>query len=304
MVISAGVYKRDINMKTNKLYQSVMGLVVGDALGVPYEFAERMDLDSNPVTDMTGFGAYNQPAGTWSDDSSLMLATLESFKRLDKIDCTDIMENFLKWRYDGKFTPHGTAFGIGRATDTAINNYKNGMPVTECGCRGEHDNGNGSLMRILPLAFIEHTDEDIKNVSALTHAHEISIKTCEIYLSVAENLLNGCDIEAAISKAISEVEITTIFKRLYGIKNIPRSEIHSKGYVVDTIEASMYCLLNTDNYRDCVLMAVNLGNDTDTTSAVAGGLAGIFYGIGGKKGIPCSWIEKIIRKEWIENLCR
>lgn len=291
-------------MNTNKLYQSVMGLVVGDALGVPHEFAEREDSDRHPVTDMTGYGTYNQPVGTWSDDSGLMLSTLESIKRLDKIDCVDIMENFVRWRYDGKFTPHGTAFGIGRATDTAINNYRNGMSITECGCRGEHDNGNGSLMRILPLAFIEHNKEDIKNVSALTHAHEISVKACEIYLSVAENLLNGCDIETALNKTLAEIEIPPIFKRLYGIKNIPRSEINSKGYVLDTIEASMYCLLNTDNYRDSVLMAVNLGNDTDTTAAVAGGLAGIIYGIGGEKGIPYDWIEKIVRKEWIESLCR
>lgn len=283
---------------TNKIYDAIIGLVVGDAVGVPVEFKAR---DAFTVADMIGHGTYNQPAGTWSDDSSLTLATLESIGRLGMVDPRDIMINFERWLYDGEFTPHGEVFDCGRTTHAAIRRFTNGVPLVQCGGRDLMDNGNGALMRILPLVFFS---PDVVNVSAvvnLTHNHFISRKACWIYISTAFYLMVGESPEF-VGKLIGNLGIGE-FSRISRIKDLKRDEIFSDGYVVHTLEAALWCLLNTDSYRDCILKAVNLGEDTDTVAAIAGGLAGILYGVGGDRGIPEEWIAKIARKEWIKDLC-
>jgi len=281
----------------SKVYDGIMGLIVGDALGVPFEFLER---DTFKVTDMTGYGTYRQPPGTWSDDSSMTIATVESIGRLGKIDINDIMENFCKWCDKEEFTPYGTVFDIGGTTRRSIQRYMGGTEPLKCGGESIYDNGNGSLMRILPIAFVPHTDEDIDNVSKITHAHRISLTACRIYIKAAEQINEGKNIKAILSE--NEMYINE-FSNIPNLYKYNRDDIKSSGYVVDTLEAAFWCLLNTNSYRDCVLTAVNLGEDTDTVAAVAGGLAGIIYGCGGQKGIPERWIEQVARKDWIKELC-
>lgn len=186
---------------TEYLKSAMLGLIVADALGVPYEFKER---DTFKVTGMTGYGTHNQPAGTWSDDSSMALATLDSFIKKDEIDLHDIMRNFLAWFKDNSYCPHGDCFDIGHTVATALGRYDEGSfyshsKPTRYGCRGFNDNGNGSLMRILPVAFVEHTVDDILDLSSLTHAHEISLMSCRLYVQIAENLMNGMSKEDAIT---------------------------------------------------------------------------------------------------------
>lgn len=282
----------------SKIYNGIIGLVVGDALGVPAEFKKR---DTYKITDMIGYGTHNQPPGTWSDDSSMTLATLESIGRLKKIDLSDIMRNFYRWLYEKEFTPYGDVFDVGGATRRAIERYAAGMPIEECGGKEITDNGNGALMRILPLAFLNWDYEDICDVSGLTHAHSISQKACLLYLSAADGIMRGDSCEKVIADIRSDSWSETIGLR--DPRELKREDVKSTGYVVDTLEAALWCLYNTDNYRDCVLSAVNLGDDTDTVAAVAGGLAGLMYGCGGKKGVPEEWISKIARKKWIEDLC-
>lgn len=287
------------NKTMSKIYNGIMGLIVGDALGVPVEFKKR---DTYKITDMTGYGTYNQPPGTWSDDSSMTLATLESITRLKKIDLYDIMRNFYRWLYEGEFTPYGKVFDVGGTTRCAIDKYAKGTPAEECGGKKITDNGNGALMRILPLVFLNWDFKNICDVSGLTHAHGISQKACLLYLSAADKIIRGASCEKIISDMYSDSWSTTI--RLRDPRVLKREDIKSTGYVVDTLEAALWSLYNTDNYRDCALTAVNLGDDTDTVAAVAGGLAGLMYGCGGKRGIPKEWISQIARKEWIKNLCR
>lgn len=288
------------HLNTDRLYDAIMGLAVGDALGVPYEFAKR---GTFTATDMVGYGSHNQPVGTWSDDTSMTLATLESIKAYGKIDIYDMMLNFCDWYEDGVFTPHGKVFDIGITTRNAIDAYLNTSKLPdECGGKLITDNGNGSLMRILPLAFIKHSAEDIYKVSALTHAHEISMKACEIYVNIATGLLENKNKFEAVEDAFWASPMSEL-NRLDIIHLINEDDIRSSGYVVDTIEAACWCLLTTNTYKDCVLAAVNLGDDTDTTAAVAGGLAGIYYGVGGKAGIPEKWISKIVKKDYIKELC-
>lgn len=282
----------------NKIYDAIMGLVVGDAIGVPVEFKLR---DTFVITDMIGYGTHNQPAGTWSDDSSMTLATLESIGRLGKIDPTDIMQNFQKWLCNYEFTPYDEVFDVGKTTQEAICRFVDGASIENCGGNDYMDNGNGSLMRILPLVFCKPNFEDVSKISGLTHNHPISRKACMIYLLVAHQLLNGKCLETSIK--MIEPFATKEFSRLSNIEKLRREEIISDGYVVHTLEAALWCLINSESYTDCVLMAVNLGGDTDTTAAVAGGLAGILYGTGNEKGIPKKWIEQIAKKDWIEDIC-
>ena len=295
-----------------KFYNAIIGLVVADAVGVPVEFKER---DTYELTDMIGYGTYNQPPGTWSDDSSMTLATLESMVRLQRIDPADIMNNFYEWLQNNKFTPWGKVVDVGGATRRAVVRYANGTDPAKCGGKTRMDNGNGALMRILPVALVAESDPYkkmllIKEVAGLTHNHAISHIACFIYAFMVESLLNGVDKRSALSNALQvvggycgETEMWCEFKYLPEIGKYEREEIKSSGYVVDTLEAALWCLMNSSNYKDCVLLAANLGNDTDTVAAVAGGLAGILYGCGSEEGIPEKWIEQIARKDWIKDLC-
>lgn len=279
----------------SNIYNGIMGLVVGDALGVPFEFKKR---DTFKCTDMTGYGTYNQPPGTWSDDSSMTLATMSAIIKSGEIDLTAIMESFVSWYVYGEFTPYGKAFDIGNTTRRAIYRYTNNREIENCGSRHITDNGNGSLMRILPLAFIPHTVDDIYKVSALTHAHQLARQACKFYIYTAEKIMSGASHREIF--ALNEEWEKTGIRRMAGLE---RQHIRSTGYVLDTLEAAMWCFCHTNNYRDCVLTAVNLGDDTDTVAAVVGGLAGLKYGVGGEKGIPLDWIEQIARADWIKNLC-
>lgn len=283
----------------SKVYDGIMGLVVSDALGVPVEFKER---DTYHVTDMIGYGTHFQPPGTWSDDSSMTLATLDSIGQKGEINPTGIMWNFIYWYFEHEYTPNGLVFDIGNTTRIALERFDRNTPIENCGGRTAMDNGNGSLMRILPLAFVDHTDQDIVNVSSLTHAHPVSLAACIIYVEIAKNLMKGVPIDVAVYAASIRTGLSE-YGRLKNVDKLSRDEIKSTGYVVDTLEAALWCLYHSESYSDCVLKAVNLGGDTDTIAAVAGGLAGLLYGVGGEKGIPERWIEQIPRREWIADLC-
>ncbi|WP_322170288.1 ADP-ribosylglycohydrolase family protein [Acutalibacter caecimuris] len=197
----------------------------------------------------------------------------------------------------------GKIFGVtlNAAERRAIRRYDMGIASLECGGKLESDNGNGALMRILPVALYSDSVQDVEKATTLTHAHSISRITNLSFWCLCQEVLFG----AGVKEGIREIkwQCAPPFNRLPYLDTLTRDEIRSSGYVVDTLEAALWCILKTDNYRDCVLMAVNLGEDTDTVAAVAGGLAGIAYGIGGEKGIPEEWIKQIPRREWIAKLC-
>jgi ADP-ribosyl-[dinitrogen reductase] hydrolase len=308
---------------SNNILNGIMGLCVADALGVPVEFEDRETIRNNPVIDMRSYGTYNQPAGTWSDDTSMTLCLTDSLS--NGLDYNDIMTNFAKWINTGDYTPYGETFDVGNATSKALMRFARGAAPLDCGGLGENDNGNGSLMRILPILFYlqvtygtEITANNdamniIHNVSALTHAHKRSLIACGIYISVANMLIGDMDLSLAVDMGIYNAveyykkhdefaEELPCYKRLSNktFSKIPLKNIKSSGYVVDTLEAAIWCLLKTKNYKDCVLTAVNLGEDTDTVAAVAGGLAGLYYGY---ESIPKEWLSVIAKRDYIESLC-
>jgi ADP-ribosylglycohydrolase len=293
----------------------LMGLCVGDALGVPVEFTSRAERIKFPVTKMLGYGTWNQPPGTWSDDSSLTFCLAESLCRGYSLEA--IALSFWRWYKQAYWTPRGEIFGIGETTHAAMMRINQGVPPLEAGGTSEMSNGNGSLMRILPMAYYHKTLDfgelisRVHEVSCITHAHVRSQMACGIYTSIAIELLKGYNLPVAYSQGLQKIQAIYSqpkfvgeiphFARVFSgdIASLPIDEIKSGGYVIDTLEASLWCLLNSSSYAEAVLKAVNLGGHTDTTAAVTGGLAGIYYGI---EGIPQQWVNSIARKQDIINL--
>ncbi len=301
----------------------VMGVVIGDALGCPVQFETREEVAGHPIAGMRGNGTFNLPAGSWTDDSSLTLALLESIKRLDHIDLNDVMNNFIKWLDEGVFTPFGNAYDIGRGTMWGIEMYKKHKDPLHCASDDEWNNGNGSLMRIMPacLFCVEKKLNDdeaiaiIHQVGSLTHAHIRSNIACGLYYFMVKAVLEGKDslqerLQSGLNhgfafykKLLADQENVTFYDRLRNLTNFaatPSDAIKSSGYVVDALEAAVWSLINTDSFDKALLKAVNLGDDSDTVGAIAGGLAGLFYGYG---AIPKDWLLAIQRREWIESMC-
>lgn len=264
-----------MRIDTKFMRELAYGAAVGDALGVPFEFRPR---DTFECKGMTGHGTYNQPVGTWSDDTSMTLATCESILWNGGIDVADMLNNFRGWMHNGAFTPFGYAFDKGNTTQVAI---RQGRGLTD-----EMSKGNGSLMRIAPLAATDCTDEQIRDVSAITHATELCMDLCVSFVHMLR------DVHEAPERAKSIVDEYSL------MSGMERAEIGSSGFVQDTYDAAAWCFLTTDSYRDCVLKAVNLGEDTDTTACVAGALAAAAYGLG---AIPVEWIGQLQAVEEIER---
>ena len=299
----------------SKTLSGLMGLCVGDALGVPVEFSSRPEREKSPVTSMLGYGTWNQPPGTWSDDSSLTFCLADCL--CSGFSLEEIASSFWRWYHEAYWTPYGEVFDVGNTTSGAIADFHRGVPPLEAGGKSEKSNGNGSLMRILPMAYchkmldFEELIQRTHQVSCITHAHVRSQIACGIYISIAVCLLQGLDLKSAYIQGLKNIQTIYCaaeytsemphFERVLGgkIANLPEDLIRSSGYVIDTLEASLWCLLNSSSYAEAVLKAVNLGSDTDTTAAVTGGLAGIYYQV---NNIPAEWINRIARKQDVIEL--
>lgn len=255
---------------SDKIKSVLFGVAVGDALGVPVEFNSRHTIRKNPVTDMVGYGTYNLPPGTWSDDSSLTFCLAEALT--NNFDLTTIGQNFVKWCYNNYWTPRGNVFDIGIATRQAIDRLAKGERPDLAGGFDESNNGNGSLMRILPLLFylldkpINERYEITKQVSSITHGHIRSVIACFYYLEFARQLFAQKDkfeiyknLQTEITTHLTSLSINpteiALFDRLLkqDIYELREENIFSSGYVLHTLEASIWCLLTTDNYKETVL---------------------------------------------------
>lgn len=305
----------------------MMGLVVGDALGMPVQFVDRDELKKHPVETMEGYGTYNMPPGTWSDDSSMALATLDSIREKGGVDLNDIMIRFGYWLMYGEYTPFGEAFDIGNTCLDAIKQYAIAEDVDTCGKTGEWANGNGALMRIMPVCLyayekvaakewdLKQALECVHQTSALTHNHMRSKMACGIYYFMINNVIEGCGtllerLQNGVDDAVkfyhgdivNHVELA-YYARLFHLDEFAErseDEIKSSGYVVDSLEAAVWSLVTTDSFEEALLRAVNLGDDADTVGAIAGGLAGLYYGYG---SVPEEWRKQIVKGEEIVGLC-
>lgn len=310
----------------------VMGVVTGDAFGSPAQFRNRSEFTDNPITEMEYCACFDMPPGSWTDDSSLTIATLDSIVREKGYNLTGIADNFVSWLYKGEFTPFGKAYDIGFGCESGIDNYAYYKDAKTSGRDTENNNGNGSLMRIMPMCLYGYelqkrictSDNEviqmIHEASGITHRHLRAQMACGLYFYMVKSILDNkafdkgmtlteC-LQAGIDNGLKYYgqdirNLTEIayFGRLFHLdelKEVKSDDIRTSGYVIDTIEAVVYNLITTDSYESCLIQAINMGGDADTVGAIAGGLAGLFYGY---DAIPDRWISKVQRKDYIEDMC-
>lgn len=313
-------------MMLNKdtILSGVLGLALGDAVGVPFEFKGRSTIKDYDLSRMWGRGTHNQPVGTWSDDTSMVLATLDALNS-NVGSIGSIMDNFSRWLNSGKYTANGDVFDVGGTTYRAIKRYDTGEALALCGEDDEYSNGNGSLMRMLPVAYYiwlrrglkidENTVKMIGMYSSLTHAHELSKECCVYYVYVALHIIaegGNIGLQRAVMRGIRSVE--NYYKHRGGsavlnargvdslsdILHLDEDAIRSTGYVVDSLEASLWSLYRSTDFKSAVCNAVSLGGDTDTIGAITGSLAGLYYGL---NNLPKDWMRKLRNKELICGIC-
>ena len=306
-------------MFLHKIQSVMFGHAVGDALGVPVVRKKREDLDKDPVTNMRGFGSYNLPAGCFSDDTSMSLATLDSLAN-GSFDLTDIMAYLGKWAYHGAYSTAERAFGMDKTCRTAIVNYfaRSSNPDT-CGLTDAESDTCGSLVRIHPVVlyncahpFLSSYEEtnNVDRACALTHANNLSKLGCRIYSLVLGGLLGPVSelemVYEGLEKAYKYYKNDPDFKsysRIFSknFNELDRSEITSGNGVAETLEAALWCVLTSESYEESLLKAVNLGNNTDSIGAVTGALAGAIHGLA---DIPTDWLVSLRRKGLIDGICK
>lgn len=290
----------------NKRKRALWGFIIGDAYGVPMEFMER---DSFNVHDMIGYGCWDVPAGTWSDDSAMTLITIEHL--INDSSFADLKNAFCDWAYRGYWTYNDKpSFDVGLTISEILNRWEK-KGLFETAKTDEQSNGNGALMRILPIAFYSYKrsieERYVKDYATLTHGHIRSTLCCLHYVYVVHALMDGLSIQESLHQANKELASKLIdypdeaihFEQIFSIENVQRDEIQSNGYVIHTLEAVYWSLLNSTSYFDTIYNAVHLGNDTDTIAAIAGGLAGLYYE---ELDIPEDWMELIPKREEIDTL--
>lgn len=299
----------------NEVRSVLLGAAVGDAFGVPFEFLGAEKIKNLPMDRMLGanvepiVGSHwgsTIPAGAWSDDTSMAVAALESIVKLGRIDHSDIMDQFVAWWERNEYCAVDKAFGLGKTVARALGAYLAGKPAP---CRRQ-DNGNGALMRIFPFTAysMELGEEErirlIREASTLTHGHEISQLSCIFFSEFLRRMLLGDSFEAALgtvrtypwSEHFGAEALDAHSRILQGDLN---GEMQPTGYVVDTLEIALQCLLHTDTYKTAVQKAVSFGGDTDTYAAIVGAAAGAFYTV---EGIPEEWLSVLKRREYLEEL--
>lgn len=300
-------FKKKIVTDENKIKGAILGAIVGDAMGVPFECVD-IAFGLKTKEDLK----YVKPkeVGMWSDDSSMILCLTESL--LDGYNLYDIADSYRDWLYYAKWTPQGVCFDCGRTTSIALKNYNKTGFIS--GLTDEKDSGNGSLMRIMPLLFYVHKNmnerfELIEEVSAITHNTMLCKIGCAIYIELALNIYNGFD----KINAYKEMQKTILNhykdypKELEAYHKILKEDIWTldttdwvgHGFIVPTLECALYSFMTTKNYKECITKAIRFSCDTDTIASIAGGLMGLELG---DSAIPNKWINGLARKEDIDNL--
>lgn len=284
---------------------ALLGLAVGDAVGTTLEFRARDSYE--PLTDMVGGGPFRLPAGTWTDDTSMALALAESLAERGGLDAADLMARFVRWWRDGAYSPTGACFDIGIATRAALSRFeRTGDPFA--GSTDPMAAGNGSLMRLSPVAIWGVSAgeaamrEAARAQSRTTHAAPACLDACEAYALILHAAIGGAGFEEAVAAGagVTDAEpIGPILARSW--RGRTRAAIRSSGYVAHSLEAALWCVAGTGTFRDAVLLAANLGDDADTTAAIAGQLAGALYGA---CGIPAEWLAKLAWRGRLEEAAR
>jgi ADP-ribosylglycohydrolase len=295
----------------NRIAGGFYGLLVGDALGVPYEFKKAPEIPPREQIEFEPPEGYKRtyasvPVGTWSDDGAQALALLDSLLTCGKLNLDDLMKRITAWQESGKYAVGGIVFDIGITTGKAISQFQRGVPARMAGPKGEYDNGNGSLMRALPLALWHRgSDEELVRdamaQSLVTHGHPRSQVCCALYCLWARGLLKNDESawENATTKLRLLFDATPYLSELeFNIRPDDFTSGNGSGYVVDALRSARW-VMQEDSYENVVKAAVALGNDTDTTACIAGGVAGVRDGLG---AIPSRWLDTLRGRDIADGL--
>ena len=281
----------------------LFGLACGDATATTVEFLPRGTFP--PVTDMVGGGPFNLNRGEWTDDTSMALCMAASLTELGKFDPTDIMNRFCRWMDDGYLSSNGRCFDIGSTVHDALTRFqRTGDPYSGSG--DPRSAANGCLMRLAPIPMFFHHNRDAAIEyaalsSCLTHAAVECIDASRLFAAMLHQALSGADKETILDGHglldIDSAGVQAIADRAYRTKSV--DQIRGSGYVVESLEAALWCFDNTASFEDAILLAANLGDDADTTAAITGEIAGAFYG---ESGIPKHWRKHLVMAGQIRRL--
>jgi ADP-ribosyl-[dinitrogen reductase] hydrolase len=281
---------------------ALLGLAAGDAVGTTLEFKSRGAFD--PITDMVGGGPFHLEPGQWTDDTSMALCLATSLVHCDGFDARDQMDRYCDWWSRGYLSSTGTCFDIGNTVSDALRRYqRTNDPFA--GSADPKSAGNGSLMRLAPVVLFYHPDLDAitryaGESSRTTHAANEAIDACKIFAQCLAAVLDGRSKAAALAAAAGSdgsERLRSIAAARY--LDWPIERIRGTGYVVDCLEAALWCFGHTNDFRSAILRAANLGDDADTTAAVCGQIAGAYYGA---SGIPRKWLDQVVLRDEIVAL--
>lgn len=295
-------------MNQERYRGALLGLAIGDALGMPVEFKEPGSFP--PVTTLTGGGRHNLNPGYWTDDTAMALCLADSLLSCQGYDAADQIARYLRWYQHGYLSSTGQCFDIGNTVRTALEAYgQTGQPYS--GPIHPRSAGNGSIMRLAPvvLAFALSPSLAINHAadsSRTTHGAVEAIEGCRYLAALLIGALQGQPKELLLSNEYSPLtegwqtpltsKIAAIAAGSYQEKNPP--EIRGTGYVVNSLEAALWAFYHSNNFAEGALLAVNLGEDADTTGAVYGQLAGANYGV---SDIPGDWLRLLQQREYIQT---
>jgi len=296
------------NTEKDRYRGCLLGLAVGDALGTTLEFSKPGTFE--PISDMVGGGPFRLKAGEWTDDTSMALCLAQSLLLKKQFDPYDQMDRYLEWWEVGYNSATGDCFDIGNTVSGALAKYKLVNDTNAyCGSTDTWSAGNGSIMRLAPVPlFFKNSSPDVLmencvNSSRTTHAHEECLVACQLMGVLIAEALDGAAKESLLdfnhleNKYGFQLSIDRFLKQEF--KSLSPPDIRGTGYVVDSLEAALWAFYRSDNFKEGALMAVNLGDDADTTGAVYGQIAGAYYG---KSGIPKEWLSKLAWSEKIQRL--
>lgn len=296
----------------SRLRGAVYGLLVGDALGVPYEFTSPTELPEPGLIEMVPPAGFRRahlgvPPGTWSDDGAQALHLLKVLLDGDASLEARFSSGLQSWYSSGELTPDGRVFDIGIQTQEALMRLGRGVPPNQSGPYEERNNGNGSLMRVLPAALLPAADNTVlidraRRQSLPTHGHTRSLLACTFSTLISVGLFRGLTFVSALDEAQAYLEETTSSVEQSELRILLDGRLdapNGTGYVVDCLWSSVTSVLRTRNFEDCLRCAISFGNDTDTTACVAGGWAGLLYG---EEGIPLRWLEQLRGRHLVEPL--
>ena len=295
----------------DRIRGGLLGLAAGDAVGTTVEFHPPGSFA--PLTDMVGGGPFGLPAGGWTDDTSMAACLAESLVETGGFDPADQLSRYLRWYREGHWSVTGRCFDIGGTTRGALERFEASGDPAASGATHEHSAANGSIMRLapVPLAFARDPTEAVRlagESSRTTHALPVCVDACRYLGGLLVGAAGGATKQELLAPGYAPApglwdaaplhpEIAAVAAGFFRAKSPPA--IRGTGHVVASLEAALWAFATTDDFEACVLAAANLGDDADTTAAVAGQLAGAFYG---RAGLPPRWLEQLVLHDELEAL--